>query len=60
MQKPLVSVLVLGFVLFFIYQTPSEASTTAGAFADFSIEFLRRFGQFLTGLLDGASGGNPS
>ncbi len=54
------SVLVIGFALFFIYETPTDASTSAGAFADFSIEFLRRFGQFLTGLLDGASGATES
>ncbi len=56
MQKSLISLLAIGFVLFFIYQTPTDASSTASSFADFSVEFLRRFGQFVTGLLDGASG----
>lgn len=60
MQKSLMSVLVIGFALFFIYEAPTDASVTAGSFAEFSVEFLRRFGQFLTGLLDGAAGASQS
>ena len=50
--------MVVGFVAYFIFQSPNEASFMAGSFAEFTLEFLRRFGQFLTGLLEGANGSN--
>ena len=58
MQKVLPAV-VLGFVLFFIYQTPAEASSVAGQFAGFAGDFLQRFGEFLSGLFGGASETSP-
>lgn len=45
----------LFFMLFFIYTAPTEASGAASQFGDAAVVFLNRFGQFLTGLLDGAS-----
>ena len=58
MPKSIGSILVVGFVAYFIFQSPNEASFMAGSFAEFTLEFLRRFGQFLTGLLEGANGSN--
>ncbi len=46
------------FLLFFIFTAPSEASGVASGFGDAAVNLLDRLGQFLTGLLDGASSGS--
>jgi len=50
--------LALFFVLFLIYTQPTNAGNIAGNFADFAVQLLDSLGEFLTGLFDGASGGD--
>ena len=48
--------LALFFVLFLIYTQPGEAGSVAGSFGQFAVDLLDALGQFLSGLVDGASG----
>ncbi len=45
------------FVLFLIFTDPDGSGNVAGQFGSFIVSFLGAVGEFLTGLLDGASDG---
>lgn len=48
--------LALFFTLFLIYTQPNDAGTIAGNFGQFAVDLLNAVGEFLTGLVGGASG----
>ena len=48
------------FVLFLIYNNPTDAGATAGNFAGFVVELLGAVGEFLTGLFEGTNDGVTS